>query len=335
VTDPRRVRAIVLVIVLLAVPLTAGAQPTGKYPRIGTLRPGSPPDPLLEAFRQGLRELGYVEGRNIMLETRSSFPRELRDYEIATELVRRQVNVIVALSTGATYAAMDATKTIPIVMTYPGDPVASGVVAGLERPGGNVTGVTGSAGGLGGKMLELLKEIVPEVRRVAVLWNPGPENTQIENSRIWRGAELAARSLRVELQPLPVRPPDDLTGAFRSAISIGADSFMAVPGIVPGIVGSPNLRETARFALESRLPGISWRADFAEAGGLVAYGGNRLEQSRRAAYFVDKILRGAKAGELPVETTLRFELIVNLKTAKALGITIPPRVLAWADRVIK
>jgi putative ABC transport system substrate-binding protein len=308
----------------------AEAQQPTKIPRVGVLGLAYPSSPFLESFRQGLRELGYVEGQDIILETRS-YPRELQDADIAGELVRRQVNVIVALSTGATYAAMDATKTIPIVMTYPGDPVASGVVASLERPGGNITGVSGSARGLGGKMLELLKEIVPEVRRVAVLWNAGPENTQIQNSRIWKGAELAARSLRVELQPLPVRPPDDLASAFRSAISIGADAFMAVPGII----GSPNLRESARFGLRSRLPGISWRADFAEAGGLVAYGENRLEQARRAAYFVDKILRGARAGELPVETTMRFELIINLKTARELGITIPPRVIAWADRVIK
>jgi putative ABC transport system substrate-binding protein len=312
----------------------AEAQQPTKLPRVGVLGLAYPSSPFLESFRQGLRELGYVEGQNIILETRS-YPRGLRNDELATELVRRQVNVIVALSTGATYAAMDATKTIPIVMTYPGDPVASRVVASLERPGGNVTGVSGSARGLGGKMLELLKEMVPEVRRVAVFWNPGPENTRIENSRLWKGAEVAARSLRVELQPVEAPPRGDLTAAFRSANSWQAEAFIVLPGIVPGIVGSPNLRNTARFALESRLPGISWRADFAEAGGLIAYGGNRLEQSRRAAYFVDKILRGAKPGELPVETTMRFELIINLKTAKELGITIPPRVLAWADRVIK
>lgn len=330
-------RTTLLFFVILAVLCTrapAHAQQPARIPRIGILGLAYPSSPFLESFRQGLRELGYVEGQNIILETRSPTGSSRLD-DFATELVRLQVNVIVAQSTAATYAAMGATKTIPIVMTYPGDPVASGIVASPERPGGNVTGVSGLAMGLGGKMLELLKETLPEVSRVAVFWNPGSENTRIENTRIWKGAEVAARSLRVELQPLAVRPQDDLANAFRSATSSRADAFIVVPGIVPGIVVSPNLREIAKIALKSRLPGISWRADFADAGGLIAYGQNRLEQSRRAAYFVDKILRGAKPGELPVETTMRFELVINLKTAKEIGITIPPRVLAWADRVIK
>jgi putative ABC transport system substrate-binding protein len=184
-------------------------------------------------------------------------------------------------------------------------------------------------------MLELVKETIPGARRVAVFWNSGSENTRIENTRIWKGMEAAARSLRVELQPVEAPPRGDLTAAFRSANSWQADAFIVLPGIVPGIVVSPNLREIATIALKSRLPGISWRADFAEAGGLIAYGGNRLEQSRRAAYFVDKILRGAKPAELPVELSRTFELIINLKTAEEIGITIPPRVLAWADRVIR
>ena len=313
----------------------AQAQQPAKIPRIGILGLAYPSSPFLESFRQGVRELGYVEGQNIILETRPSRADDRRHDDIATELVRLQVNVIVALSTGATYAAMRATKTIPIVMTYPGNPVASGVVANLERPGGNVTGVIGLAPGLGGKMLELVKETIPGARRVAVFWNSGSENTRIENTRIWKGMEAAARSLRVELQPVEAPPRGDLTAAFRSANSWQADAFIVLPGIVPGIVVSPNLREIATIALKSRLPGISWRADFAEAGGLIAYGGNRLEQSRRAAYFVDKILRGAKPAELPVELSRTFELIINLKTAEEIGITIPPRVLAWADRVIR
>jgi putative ABC transport system substrate-binding protein len=320
---------------LIAVILALGegfatAQQTGKVPRIGVLGLAYPSSPFLESFRQGLRELGYVDGRDISLYPRSS-PDLSRLDEFAAEMVRLQVSVIFAQSTLATYAAMSATKTIPIVMASTGDPVASEMVASLERPGGNVTGVSGLPTGLGGKMLELLKDTVPGVSRVAVLWNEGPEKIAPAWKAMRKGVEVAARSLGVELQALEVRRPGDLAGAFRSVASSRADAFIALPGVDLAANG----REITELALKSRLPGIFWRADFAEAGGLMAYGANRTDASRRAAYFVDKVLRGAKPAELPVETPMRFELVINLKTAKEIGITIPPGVLAWADRVIK
>jgi putative ABC transport system substrate-binding protein len=330
---------ILSVLIVAVLSLAAGSaraqQQTAKVPRIGILGLAYPSSPFLQSFRQGLRELGYIEGQNIILETRSSrgddgrLDERLND--LAAEMVRLQVDVIVAQSTLATYAAMSATKTIPIVMASTGDPVASGMVASLERPRGNVTGVSGLPTGLGGKMLELLKDTVPGVSRVAVLWNEGPEKIAPAWKAMRKGVEVAARSLGVELQALEVRRPGDLAGAFRAATTGRADAFIALPGVDLAANG----REIAELALKSRLPGIFWRADFAEAGGLIAYGLNRFEQSRRAAYFVDKILRGAKPAELPVETPMRFELVINLKTAKEIGITIPPSVLAWADRVIK
>ena len=326
-------RALLLLLaVIIPVAFTgapAGAQYPAQIPRIGILGLAYPSSPFLASFRQGLRELGYVEGQNIILEPRSwragdgQLSERLNDF--AAEMVRLQVNVIVAQSQPATYAAMSATKTIPIVMTAVGDPVTSGIVASLERPGGNVTGVSGVATGMGGKMLELVKETVPGVSRVAVLSNP--QDTAATRKEL----EVAARSLGVELQPLEVRPQDDFVAAFRSVTLRPAEAFIVLP--VAGMGG--NRREIAEIALKSRLPGIFWREDYAEAGGLMAYGINRTEQSRRAAYFVDKILRGAKPGELPVERPMQFVLVINLKTAKELGITIPPRVLAWADRVIR
>ena len=325
------VRVLLIAVVLALAEGFAAAQQPAKVPRIGILGLAYPSSPFLQSFRQGLRELGYIEGQDIILETRSSRSGDgqldERLHDFAAEMVRLQVNVIVTQSPPATYAAMSATKTIPIVMTFVGDPVASGIVASLERPGGNVTGVSGLATGVGGKMLELLKETVPGVSRVAVLWNPRSGN----ESPILKGVEDAARSLRVELQPVEVRPQDDFVGAFRSVSSRRAEAFIVLP--VTGMGG--NRREIAEIALKNQLPGIFWREDYAEAGGLMSYGVNRSDASRRAAYFVDKILRGAKPAELPVETPMRFVLVINLKTAKEIGITIPPRVLAWADRVIK
>jgi putative ABC transport system substrate-binding protein len=323
-----RTAALLLLIVsfLASTKHFAGAQQPAKIPRIGVLGFAYPASPYLKSFRQGLRELGYVEGQNITLEPRSLWGgdrrREERVHELAAEMVRLHVNVIVAQSEIATYAAMNATKTIPIVMTFVGDPVASGFVASLERPGGNVTGVSGSSRGFGGKMLELLKEAIPGVTKVAVFWYP-------ESARTRPGFEIAARALGVELQPVEAGSERDLAGAFQSAISRRAEAFILLPGV------NANRREIASIALKSRLPGIFSREDYAEAGGLMAYGVNRTEQARRAAYFVDKILRGAKPGELPVETSMQYVLVINLNTAKQIGITIPPRVLAWADRMIK
>lgn len=319
-----RLRYFLLVAVLAFAEAPAGAQPPANILRIGVLGDDFLSRPVL-GLRRGLRELGYIEGQNIILETRRSSEPGSGLYPLAVDLVRLRVNVIVAHFPGALQVAMKATKTIPIVMTYPSDAVAGGIVASLERPGANVTGVTGLASGLAGKWLELVKEAVPEVKRVAVLWSAGTGNEVPE----WKDIETTAHALRVELQSLEVHERGDLTGAFKSATTGRADAFV----VLPHIFG--NSREIAELAIKNRLPGIFWRRDFAAAGGLMAYGANPYEQSRRAAYFVDKILKGAKPAELPVEVSKNFELVINLKSAKELGLSIPPRVLAWADDVFR
>jgi ABC-type uncharacterized transport system substrate-binding protein len=327
---------LVLVITLLA--LTggfAGAQQTKKVPTVGILGPASPSAPIIQSFRQGLRELGYVEGQNIILDGRSSardtvFGKDVSEYHqgLADEVARLGVDVIVAFAAPPTVAAMKATKTIPIVMTFPGDAASEGFVASLERPGGNVTGVSGLVTELGGKWLELLKEAIPSIRRVAVLWNQRSE----DRFTTWKGVELAARSLQVDLAWMEVRNQRDVARAFRPATHWGrVDAFIVLPG---GIFFA-TMPQIIELALKSRLPGISWRGDFADAGGLMGYGANRLEQARRAAYVVDKILKGVKPADLPVERPTQFELAVNLRTAKEIGVTIQPEVLMFADRIIK
>jgi putative tryptophan/tyrosine transport system substrate-binding protein len=319
---------LLLITVLLALTEDfAGAQQPTKAPRIGLLGPASPSSPILQSFRQGLRELGYVEGQNIILEGRSS--RDVSEYHqgLADELVRLGVDVIVAFAAQPIFAAMKATKTIPIVMTFVGDAASEGFVASLERPGGNVTGVSGLKPELGGKWLELVKETIPSAKRMAVLWHRQSE----DKFPVWKSVDQAARSLGVELQWLEVRRRDDIPRSFRSAAWGAAEAFIVLPG---GIFFT-TMSEIVDLAQKSRLPGISWRGDFVEVGGLMAYGANRLEQSRRAAYVVNKILKGTKPAELPMELPKSFELVINLKTAKEIGIAIPPRVLAWADRVIK
>jgi putative ABC transport system substrate-binding protein len=325
----------------------AGAQQSGTMPRVGFLVQGSPDSQVLKSFQQGLRELGYIEGQNIIIEPRFDFGNGWRLDELAAGLVQLPVNVIVVGSSAALFNVMTRSKTIPIVMRYVGDPVAAGIVASMERPGGNVTGIGGMAAGLGGKWLELLKETVPTISRVGVLYTRPSE----QESPMMKELEVAARSLRIELQPAAVSlagpvsifgyrlPPGtvntglgpDVGGAFKWATRGQTDAFI----MLPGAAFENNLRYIADLAINRRLPGIFWRADFAAAGGLMAYGANRNEQSRRSAYFVDKILKGAKPGELPVERPKNFELVINLKTAKEIGITIPPGVLAWADRVIR
>jgi putative ABC transport system substrate-binding protein len=310
---------------LLIAPLAAAAQPAGRSPRIGILRPGSPPDPLLDAFRQGLRELGYDEGRNISIEYRWAEGRDERLSGLAAELVRLKMDVIVA-GVGAVEAVMRVTTTIPIVMPVSTDPVRAGLVTSLARPGGNITGVTTLSGELPGKWLELLKEAVPGISRVAVLWDSAGDPSQVRTS------ETAARSLDVRLHVLKVNRADNVESAFVEARKREAGALI--------VVGSPlfyvHRARLVELAARHRIPTIYAQREFVVgSGGLMSYGADYRHLFQRAATYVDKILKGAKPADLPIEQPTKFELVVNLKTAKALGLTIPPAVLARADVVIE
>ena len=310
---------------LLVAPPAVDAQPASKHPRIGILRPGSPPDPLLDAFRQGLRELGYEEGRNISIEYRWAEGRDERLPGLAAELVRLKVDVIVA-GAGAVEAAKHATTTIPIVMPVSGDPVRAGLVASLGRPGGNITGLTSLSGELPGKWLELLKETLPRVSRVAVLWDPASDPSQVKTS------EAAARSLGVRLQVLKVGRAASFEPAFAEARHNDAGALI--------VLGSPSFyvhrTRLVELAAKHRLPTIYAQREFVVgSGGLMSYGADYHDQFRRAATYVDKILKGAKPADLPVEQPTVFELVINMRTAKTLGLTIPPSVLARANEVIE
>jgi len=307
----------------------ACAQAPAKVRRIGLLSPWSASDTALwhQAFRLGLRDLGWVEGKNISIEYRYAEGRNDRLPDLAADLVRLQVDVIVASTTIDALAAQKATKAIPIVMAVAGEPVATGLVESLARPGGNITGLSQMGPELAGKRLELLKEIVPKLSHVAVFWNPqNPASTLI-----WKEIQLPARQLGVQLHSLEVRSSTDFDKAFEDATRAraGALFITADPVIVT------NLKRIVDFAAKSRLPSIFPWSEFANAGGLVTYGTDRADMYRRAATFVDKILKGAKPRDLPVDRATKFELVVNLKTANALGITIPQSVLLRADRVIE
>src|SRR5262245_29517245 len=326
-----------LLLITVLIALSEGlarAQQTTKIPRIGYLGLVEPSAALFKSFREGLREVGYIEGQNIIVESRFALGTVWRLTGLAAELVSLNVNVIVAQGAPALNAAMHATRTIPIVMVYLGDPVAAGIVASRERPGGNVTGVSSMTSELGGKWLELLKETVPGISRVAVLGTRG-----FETERTWKPMQVVARSLRVELQPAEVKllkPPygyvqGSVGSPFNWATREQAGGFI----LLPSLILDENLGYIADLGLKRHLPGIFWRADFAEAGGLMAYGPKLQEQHRRAAYFVDKILKGAKPAELPVELPTKFELVINLKTSNEIGVTIQPDMLMFADRVIK
>ena len=316
---------------LLTAPLAAEAQQAGKVPRIGFLSLTSPSDrpPLLDAFRQGLRELGWVEGQNIVIDYRYAEGRVDRLPDLAAELVRLKVDLIVASAgTQAATAAKNATETIPIVMIYVRDPVGTGLIASLARPGGNVTGVSGSAGlELFAKQLELLKETVPKIRRVAILSNPDNAYHQLAI----REVNVAARSLGVQLQLLEARGPNEFDGAFAA---MAKERVGALLVLSDAIFGSHRTR-LADLAARSRLPAAFGVRDDVEAGGLMSYGPSILDSYRQAATYVDRILRGAKPAELPVERPTEFELVINMKTAKALGLTIPQPVLLRADHVIE
>ena len=319
-------------LVLFAVPLAAHAQQAAKPPRIGCLREGSASDaaaaPLFEAFRQGLRERGWLEGQNVAIEYRLAEGRRDRLPDLAAELVRLKVDVIFAPSTAATVAAHNATRTIPIIMASFGDPVGRGIIASLARPGGNVTGLSYSVElGIVGKQLELLKEVVPKVSRVAVLGDPGHPQY---GSQL-REAEVASRSLRVQLQVVEARGPSEYDSAFGTMVRKRAEALLVLPDPVSFLNRRPHLD----LAAKHRLPASYGSREFVDAGGLISYGPSLSDLWRRAATYVDKILRGAKPGDLPVEQPTKFELVINLKTAKALGLTIPQSVLLRADEVIE
>ncbi len=279
------------------------------------------------AFQLGLRDLGWVEGKNISIEYRYAEGRHDRLPELAADLVRLKVDVIVTVATSDSLAAKKATRVIPIVMVAGGNPVANGLVESLAQPRGNVTGLSQMLQELSGKRLELLKEIVPELSRVAVLWTPQSASATLN----WKENQLPARQLGVQLQSLEVRSPIELDKAFEAATTARAGALV----ILPDPVVSTNLKRIVDFAARSRLPSTYQSSDLADAGGLLTYGPDRADLFRRAATYVDKILKGAKPGDLSVEQPTKLELVVNLKTAKALGITIPQSVLFRADRVVE
>ena len=307
----------------------ARAQAPAKVRRIGLLTPYSPSDTALwhQAFRLGLRDLGWVEGKNISIEYRYAEGRSDRLPELAADLVRLKVDVIVASVTSDALAAQKATRAIPIVMAVAGDPVASGLVESLAQPGGNITGLSQMNVELVGKRLELLKEMIPKLSRVAVLWNP--QNTA--STLNWKEIQLPARQLGIRLNSMEVRSPNDFDKAFEDATRARAGALF----ILPDTAIPTNLKRIAGLATRTRLPSIFHFSEFADAGGLVTYGVDRADMYRRAATFVDKILKGAKPGDLPIDRATKFELVINMKTAKALGITIPQSVLLRADRVIE
>jgi putative tryptophan/tyrosine transport system substrate-binding protein len=308
---------------LIPVFLAEAQQPT-KIARIGVLRPGALPDAEFEAFRQGLRELGYIEGKNIIIEPRFAEGKVERLRDLVAELIQIKVDIIVTPGAPQTRAAKEATSTIPIVMVNVGNPVGAGLVTSLAKPGGNVTGLTTITTDLRGKRLELLKEAVPKLLRLAVLWNPDAPAGREET-------EIAAPLLGLKLQLLEVRGPQDLDGAFRAAVKERSQAL-----VVPrNPVVFAERKRVADLAIKSRLPAIYDEKEFAEAGGLMSYGTNIVDLNRRAAVYVDKILKGTKPADLPVEQPTKFELVINLKTAKQIGLTIPPNVLARADKVIR
>jgi putative ABC transport system substrate-binding protein len=328
----RKITVLTLCALLAALCASAEAQQPAKVPRIGNLYAGDPStqSARIEAFRQGLRDLGYVEGKNIVIERRYAEGKYDRLPALVAELVRLKVDIIVTGGGPATRAAKEATSTIPIVMTNDADPVASGIVASLARPGGNITGLSNFAPELSGKRLEILREVVPTLSRVAVF----ETSTRPDNAQLLKEVDLAAGALKVKLQYLDVLSPKDIGPAFRAA---GKGRAEAILMMVSGPIINPHRTQVVELAVKSRLPVIYPARQVVEAGGLMSYGLNQddLDLDRRAATYVDKILKGAKPADLPVEQPKKFELIINLKAAKQIGLTIPPNVLVRADKVIE
>jgi putative tryptophan/tyrosine transport system substrate-binding protein len=317
---------------LLRAPLAVDAQPPKNAPRIGLLITNSRATEStdIEAFRRGLQALGYVEGQNIIIEYRFADGNLEQLPPFAAELVRLNVAVIVTSGSPPTRAAQHATKTIPIVMTVVGDPIEAGFVTSLAKPGGNITGLTQISGQLNGKRLELLKEAVPEIARV-VMFVDGTWTAQ-QRSEFVQEAQLAAQALGLTLQLLEVQGPHpDVDGAFSTATRQRAEALLIPPGPVLNL----HRKRVVDLAAQSRLPAMYFFRGFVEAGGLMSYGPSQPENFRRAATYVDKILKGAKPADLPVEQPMTFELVINLKTAEALGLTISPTLLFQATEVIR
>jgi len=321
--------AVVLALGLVLAPLAVEGQQAGKIPRVGILWAYSPSvvSILGDAFRQGLRGLGYVEGQNILLEERWAEGRFDRLRSLAAELNRLNLDVIVTASTPAVRAAQQATKTIPIVMTLVSDPVEDGLVASLARPGRNVTGLSLMHPELSAKRVALLKEVVPKLSRVAVLWTPSTASYR----KVLGETQTAAHALGLQLRAIEVRDPTDFDSAFSAIARERAGALV----VLPDAMFRDQQRRILDLAAKSRLPAIYWSRDLVEAGGLMAYGANFPDVFRQAAIFVDKILKGTKPADLPVEQPAKFELVINLKTAKALGLTIPQTLLLRADQVVE
>jgi putative ABC transport system substrate-binding protein len=328
-----RRRAVVTIMTgaALGLAFAAHAQQPARIPRIGYLSPGSASGGFQardEAFRQGLRDLGYVEGRTIAVEYRFADGRFDRLPELAAELVSLKLDLIVAVVTQASVAAKGATDSIPIVMVAVSDPVGTGLVASLRHPGANVTGTSGMTGEVVGKSLELLREAAPGISRVAVLWNPG---NAVFHAQLLREAQAAAAVLGLQLKPFGIQDPDGFDPAFSAISAERVDGLlvMADPGL------ALHQQRIVAFAERSRLPAMYGIKEFAASGGLMTYAANMTDQFRRAASYVDKIVKGARAAELPVEQPTKFEFVINLKTARALGLNVPATLLGRADEVIE
>jgi putative tryptophan/tyrosine transport system substrate-binding protein len=325
----RKIIVLPLCAMLLALCFPAAAQQPKKVPRIGYLGGASPSavSERIEAFRQGLRELGYVEGKNIFVEWRYAEGKPDRLSELAAELTRLKVDVIVTSGGSPTRSAKGATTTIPIVMAQDNDPIGNGFVASLARPGGNITGLSSLAPEISGKRMEVLKEIVPRLSRLATLGsstNPG-------TAQVLKETELASRAFGIQFQYLDVLDRKQIETAFGEASKGRADAVLALPSLVL----NSRRKQIAELAIKSRLPAIYYAPEWVEDGGLMSYGVSFTDLYRRAAIYVDKILKGAKPADIPVEQPKTFEFIINLKAAKQIGLTIPPSVLARADKVIK
>jgi len=313
---------------LLAIPLAAKAQQVGKVPRIGVVAPGGLHDPDIEAFRRGLRELGYVEGQNLLVEYRAADGKRERFEDLFGEVLRLKVDVIITGSLSAALAAKKATSTTPVVVAASGDPVGAGVIASLARPGANITGLSLVSGEtLGEKWVELLKEIVPKLSRVTVLRGASGPGSDVELTAV----RNAGRALGVQVHSLDWHSPSELEGLFAVMIAEHADALI----VTDDPLDFTHRAKIIDLAKRHHLPAMYGFKEFAESGGLMAYDASLTDLWRRAATYVDRILRGAKPADLPVEQPTKFELVVNLKTAKALGLTIPPAVLARADEIIQ